>query len=212
MKRSLFLSGYVAIALVLTPWVLFAQEDAIPMYSGEMLEASAKATQNVNLSNVYVVSNDGDTFSLEFTVENIESWPQSGIVNETVLVGDTGKVVTLKSPEAISLRPKEVSTRQVTYPLLSVAPGTYTVTVALKTLDGSLLSGSVAGSMVVSEVDSSTEAETVVEEAAPTNSSSFNPAVKYNMHFIITIIAFALTLLVLVLALARRQKPPVPKQ
>jgi hypothetical protein len=133
---------------LLVPIVSLAQEPVETVIQDE------RRLAQINLSNAALISQDNDSLSVSFVLENLGSSPQSDLRYQVQLVvedvdGMQPVADFIVSEEVISLLPEATISRVVNYPLAGIAPGKYTVWITAGTSGGMILGLGKAGEITI---------------------------------------------------------------
>jgi hypothetical protein len=196
----------VALLALGVPFITFAQEMEAPL-TVETQPVPGLQTQNVSVHHAQLLGQERGAFSVSFILENLENRTQSGITYDVTLMSGSNSGAQFVGTEVLSLAPNETMEKVVSYPLRNVPLGEYLVSVTAKTTAGEQLGQSVAGTLLMTpELAASAYETTAAAGEEMVEATPATPAERQNIHFVITVLALAVTLLVVVLAAGRHKK------
>lgn len=209
---SLYLHLLVLSALLL-PFFVFAQAESISP-EAPVTTASVQESKNISVRDAVLLGQEKGSFSVSFTLQNLESRELSDIQYEVTLVDTESSMLQFLGTEVVTLGANETIEKVITYPIQDIPLGEYLVAIGAKITGSQHMAQVIVGTLemtealaVTSEDEYAEPAPEVVMESKPAAVSKM--AIKYNIHFIITLLGFAITFLVLILAIGRHKKPPV---
>ncbi len=203
---SLFLTALLALSL---PVFAFGQEMESPSSS-----ATTEVAQTVRLENAVLLGQERGSFSVSFTLQNLESRELSDIQYEVTLVDKESSILQFLGTEVVTLEANETIEKVITYPIRDIPLGEYLVSVGAKITGSEQMAQVIIGTLQMTEALAVTSgAENVAPATETAVASEVVPvskaAMRQNLHLIITLLAFAITFLVIFLAVTRQKKAPV---